>query len=115
MTLHFWSAGAELPGIGNRTVCRRQAIACEVHSDLHSPTVAAAEGRPHLRGSTNSVRRNRTSSSIWHTRREQNRSNRGIVARVCVHPNEPCTVGTGTLQDKRCRQAVPLRIVESVH
>ena len=114
MTVYFWSVAAELPGISDGTVCRCQAVACQVDSELHSRAIAGAERGPDLSGSTNSVRRNGASPSIRHAGREQNRSNRSVITRICVHTNESCTVRAGTLKDKRRREAVPVRIVEPV-
>ena len=114
MTIHLGSIAAELPGIADRTVGRCQAIAGEIDSELHGPAVRGTKRRPDLRRSTNSVRRNGAPPSIRHAGREQNRSNRRVIARISVYANEPCAVATGTLNDKRCRKTMPVRIVEPV-
>ena len=44
--------------------------------------IAGAERGPDLSGSTNSVRRNGASPSIWYAGREQNRSNRSVIRKL---------------------------------
>ena len=114
MAIHLRSIAAELPGIADRTVGRCQAVACEIDAELHDPAVRGTKRRPDLRRSTNSVRRNGASPPIRHAGREQDRSNRRVIARIRVYANVSCAAATGTLKDERCRKTMPVRIIEPV-